>query len=254
MTTIKDILNFFEEFAPVATAMDFDNCGLLVGNKDTGIHKALIALDITNEVVQEAETLDCNLIISHHLVIFHPLKKIGSTSVVYQLAAKGISAVCMHTNLDLSQNFGVNTCLAKAIGLKNVHLCENGECLFMGELSDESPVDIDTFARTVKQNLNCTGLRYTQSCRKITKVAVSSGAGGNNVYAAKAEGADVLVTGEIRHHEILDANSAGLAIVDAGHFRTEDVVIAPLCEKLNKNFSDIEFIKSEIFSDNVKYL
>ena len=123
---IADILNFFEEFAPVATAMDFDNCGLLVGDKNTEVHKVLLALDITADVVAEAESLACDLIISHHPIIFSPLKKLSASSVVYQLSAKGISAVCMHTNLDLSQEFGVNICLARAVGVENPNLSENG--------------------------------------------------------------------------------------------------------------------------------
>ncbi|MEE1060949.1 MAG: Nif3-like dinuclear metal center hexameric protein [Ruminococcus sp.] len=249
---IADILNFFEEFAPVATAMDFDNCGLLVGDKNTKVHKVLLALDITADVVTEAESLGCDLIISHHPIIFSPLKKLSAASVVYQLAAKGISAVCMHTNLDLSQEFGVNICLAKAVGVENPVLSENGECMFIGELASET--DIDAFAQCVKEKLGCAGLRYTHGNGKVKKVAVSSGSGGSNVYAAKAEGADAILIGEIKHHEIIDANSMGLAIIDAGHFRTEDVVIAPLCEKLNNKFEQVEFIKSKVCNDNLRYI
>lgn len=100
MTTIKDILEFFEEFAPVDTAMDFDNCGLLIGSKNKPVSRVLVALDITNEVVDEADRLGAELIISHHPVIFNAIKKLDSSSVPYRLAEKNISAVCMHTNLD----------------------------------------------------------------------------------------------------------------------------------------------------------
>ena len=86
MTTIKDILNFFESFAPAETAMDFDNCGLLVGDKGTPVTKALVTLDITADVVSEAETMGCELIISHHPVIFQPIKRMNTRSVPYLLA------------------------------------------------------------------------------------------------------------------------------------------------------------------------
>ena len=188
MTTIKDILEFFEEFAPVDTAMDFDNCGLLIGSKNKPVSRVLVALDITNEVVDEADRLGAELIISHHPVIFNAIKKLDSSSVPYRLAEKSISAVCMHTNLDLSESFGVNLCLANAVGLKNTRLCKSGECLFMGELD----TDIESFAKTVKTNLNCSGLRYTNVKNEIHKVAVSSGAGGSNVESAFYEGGDVL--------------------------------------------------------------
>ena len=143
MTTIKDILEFFEEFAPVDTAMNFDNCGLLIGSKNKPVNRVLVALDITNEVVDEADRLGAELIISHHPVIFNAIKRLDSSSVPYRLAEKNISAVCMHTNLDLSESFGVNLCLANAVGLKNTRLCKSGECLFMGELD----TDIESFAK-----------------------------------------------------------------------------------------------------------
>ena len=106
MKTINDILNFFEEFAPCATQMSFDNAGLIVGDKYTAVSRVLVALDITEDVVNEAESLGCELIISHHPVIFAPIKRLSPSSVPYLLAQKGISAVCMHTNLDLGEKFG----------------------------------------------------------------------------------------------------------------------------------------------------
>ena len=95
MKTINDILNFFEEFAPCATQMSFDNAGLIVGDKCTAVSRVLVALDITEDVVNEAESLGCELIISHHPVIFAPIKRLSPSSVPYMLAQKGISAVCI---------------------------------------------------------------------------------------------------------------------------------------------------------------
>lgn len=250
MTTIKDILEYFEEFAPVDTAMDFDNCGLLIGDKNKPVSRVLVALDITNEVVDEADRLGAELIISHHPVIFNAIKKLNSNSVPYRLAQKNISAVCMHTNLDVSNTFGVNLCLANAVGLKNTKLCSSGECLFIGELD----TDIESFAKAVKTALDCNGLRYTDVKSEIHKVAVSSGAGGSNIAEAFYEGADVLLTGEIKHHEILLANELGISVVDAGHFKTEDIVINPLCRKLSERFGNIVFTKSAVCNDKIKYI
>ena len=150
MKTINDILNFFEEFAPCATQMSFDNAGLIVGDKYTAVSRVLVALDITEDVVNEAESLGCELIISHHPVIFAPIKRLSPSSVPYLLAQKGISAVCMHTNLDLGEKFGVNICLADALGVRNPVLSELGECMFTGEL--ESETDIHDFAKLAKKN------------------------------------------------------------------------------------------------------
>ena len=252
MRTVNEISEYFETFAPLSSAMDFDNCGLLVGNKKQSVTKVLLTLDITQSVVFEAENLGCELIISHHPVIFSPLKKLDSASVPYLLATKNISALCMHTNLDLGTEFGVNICLAKAIGIKEVQIAPLGECLFCGELSEKT--DIDSLALSIKSALNCNGLRYTNKRREVKKVAVSSGAGGSNVFSAFEMGADVLVTGEIKHHEINLANALGIDISDVGHFKSEDVVILPLKEKLENRFSDIKFIKSQTYSDFISYI
>ncbi|MER2149241.1 MAG: Nif3-like dinuclear metal center hexameric protein [Ruminococcus sp.] len=252
MTAILDILRFFEAFAPVQTAMDFDNVGLLIGDKNRTVTKAVVSLDITAETVEEAAALGCELIISHHPVIFRPLKHLHTRDAAYLLARHDIAAVCMHTNLDLSDDFGVNLCLAAALGLQNVRKSSCGECLFIGELAEKA--DMTDFAAHAKAALHCEGLRYTDKKAHVQTVAVASGAGGSEFFAAAEEGADVLVSGEIKHHEILAANSLGLNMLDAGHFKTEDVVILPLAQKLGQTFEDVQFIKSAVSDDGVKYL
>ncbi len=252
MTKINDIINYFETFAPICSAMDFDNVGLLVGDKNKEISKVLVTLDITKDVVIEAESLGCELIISHHPVIFSPIKKLSCVDVPYLLASKGISALCMHTNLDLSDIFGVNICLAEAIGVKNTVKSEIGECLFIGELENET--NIREFAENVKKSLDCNGLRYTDVRKTVKKVAVSSGSGGSEIFCASQIGADVLVTGEIKHHEINAGNDLKIDIIDAGHFKSEDIVILPLIKRLSDNFPDIIFTKSTTYSDNIKFI
>lgn len=252
MATVKMLLDYFETFAPVDSAMDFDNVGLLAGDKNTAVSKALLSLDITPGVVEEAATKCCQLIISHHPVIFNPLKRLDPRSAPYLLARYGIAAVCMHTNLDLSESFGVNTCLADALKVKNLRKSTKGECLFIGELAEET--EMISFATAAKEALSCAGLRYTDVKPRVKNVAVSSGAGGSEIFAAAAEGADVLVTGEIKHHEINAAEELGVNILDAGHFKTEDIVILPLKNRLEKEFPGVEFIKSEEYRDKVKFL
>ena len=251
MRTIKDIITFVETFAPLDSAMEFDNVGLLVGSESTKVNKTLIALDITDEVIDEAEQIGARLIISHHPVIFDPLKSIDENSAVYKLINKGIAALCLHTNLDLSPTFGVNTCLAEAVEVKNGAFIE-GECLYIGEL--DKAICNREFAENVKSALNCKGLRYTFGDKTVKRVAICSGSGGDMAPLACENGADVLLTGEIKHHEILDANHLGIAVIDAGHFKTEDIVIEPLREKLGDKLGDVEFIRSDNCTDKVEYL
>lgn len=251
MKTIKNILDFTETFAPLETQMEFDNSGLLIGCEDAEINKVIVALDITECVVDEAVKQNAQLIISHHPVIFAPLKKIDGQSVVYKLINNSLNALCLHTNLDLSPEFGVNTCLADAVGVENYMFADN-ECLLIGELKTETTTK--EFAQTVKSALKCNGVRYTNPDKKIKTVAICSGSGGDYAKFAKDYNADVLLTGEIKHHEILTANSLDIAIIDASHYRTEDIVIEPLCKKLSQQFPDVQFIKSTTFSDNLKFI
>lgn len=252
MITVNDILQYLQGFAPVETAMDFDNCGLLIGDKSAPVTNVLLTLDITPDAVEEAQKLGCELIVSHHPVIFRPLKRLNAQSAPYLLAKHGIAAVCMHTNLDLSEEFGVNTCLAAAAGIKNLRRSQLGECLFVGELENE--LTSDEFARRVMTALDCNGLRYTPGKGSVRTAAVSSGSGGSEIFAAAEEGADALITGEIKHHEINAANELGVCVVDAGHFKSEDVVILPLLNKLSARFPEIKFTKSQTYCDKMKYL
>ena len=241
MTTVRDILNFTETFAPLESCADFDNCGVLIGSKDKTVTKVLLALDITKAVVREAKDMGAELIISHHPVIFHPLKSLCEDSVPYLLAQAGITALCLHTNLDIAENYGVNVCLANALGLTNCKLYKE-DFLLIGELSQT--MNVKEFASFTKNVLNADAVLYTESDREIKTVALCSGAGADFLGLAKEKGADVFLTGEARHHEYIEASESDVALVTAGHFATEDVVITPLKNLLCEKFGDVEFLKS----------
>ena len=251
MSKIKDIIAFVESFAPLNSAMEFDNVGLLIGSGNSEVTRVLVALDITDEVISEAVENAAQLIISHHPVIFEPIKNVETDSAVYKLIKNNLSALCLHTNLDLSPVFGVNTCLAEAVGVKSGEFVE-GECLYIGVL-DEA-VSNREFAEKVKSALSCKGLRYTLGEKAVKRIAICSGSGGDLAPLAAQLGADVLLTGEIKHSQIIAANHCGIAVVDAGHFKTEDIVIEPLCEKLGSEFKDVEFIRSVMCTDKVDYI
>lgn len=241
MTTVKDIINYTETFAPLAAAADFDNSGLLVGSKEAQVSRVLLALDITPDVVKEAQMQGAELIISHHPVIFHPVKSLSSNSIPYLLAKAGITALCLHTNLDIAQDCGVNVCLANALELS--------DCTPFAEdfvLTGKLPcaMSVKDFALYVKEHLGAECVAYTHSQRKIETVAMCSGAGGDFYSLAKEKGADVFLTGEARHHEYLEAAAQDIPLVTAGHFHTEDVVIKPLRDKLSAQFTELEFIIS----------
>ncbi len=254
--TAGDIYQFIDDFAPFGSAMGFDNPGLLVGSVSATVETAVLSLDITPAVVHEAVQLGAQLIVSHHPVIFHPLKRLDSESVPYLLAKHGIAAICAHTNLDMALG-GVNSCLAEQLQLQNVRMLAQYEAsglpeALMGETA--RPYTPREFAEFVKAALRCDGLRYTDGCREITRVGLCSGGGAELVYNAAQAGCQAFVTGESKHNILLDAETMGITLVDAGHFYTEDVVILPLLDRLSHRFPGIRFVKSEQMHSPAKYL
>jgi dinuclear metal center YbgI/SA1388 family protein len=256
MSLIGDIYDYIDGFAPFGSAMSFDNAGLLVGNSKAEVKTVILSLDITPAVVCEAVQLDAQLIVSHHPVIFNPLKSISSDSVPYLLAQHGIAAICAHTNLDMAAG-GVNSCLAERLQLRNVRLLKEYEHsglpeALVGETTREyAPRE---FAEFVKLVLHCDGLRYTDGGRAISRVGLCSGGGADLLYAAAEYGCQSFVTGESKHNILLDAENKGMTLVDAGHFYTEDVAILPLLKKLEEQFPAICFIKSKQMHSPAKYL
>lgn len=251
MTKIRDIVEFTEGFAPFDTAASFDNVGLLVGSESTEVKKALLALDITAEVVKEAKAKGAELIISHHPVIFNPLKSMDSKSVPYLLAQNSLSALCLHTNLDVSPFIGVNLCLANALGLENITFYE-GEFVVSGTLIEE--MTAENFAKKAKSALNAQFVTCTIKDKMVKKIFMCSGAGGSEFMKAVELGADAFITGEAHHHNFLESIHEGVPLAVAGHFETEDVVINPLKEKLQKHFPEVEFVKSETLTSPLYFV
>lgn len=247
---ITDIYDFIDSFAPFDTAMDFDNVGLLVEGESEAVTKVLLALDITGDVAEEAKAIGAQLIISHHPVIFNPLKALKRDSVPYALAKSGIGALCVHTNLDICE-FGTNTAMFKAIGLLDREpLGIDGGLI--GTL--EEPLSSKELAQHVKNVFGCDSVRYTENGRKITRVALVAGAGGEGIFAAKAMGAEAFVTGEIKHHEIIFAHENDMCIIDTGHRKCEEAVLPALLKLLEERFADVSFKLSQSYTDGISYI
>lgn len=235
---LNDIVEYARVLAPFETAEEWDNVGLLVGSENTEINRVLLALDITPAVINEAHELDAELIISHHPVIFQPLRALSTDSAEYLLAKYGIAALCLHTNLDRAES-GVNSALGEALGLQNAVLYPE-HFLIVGETDREYTAA--EYAAVIKEKLNAPSVRFTDGT--VHKVAVSSGGGGEGVELCSAYGCNAFVTGELKHHQYLYAVDHGISAFDAGHFSTEDVVIRPLCNILSENFNDAVFMIS----------
>ena len=235
---VKDILSFLSCRFPLETACDFDNVGLLVGNGESEVKNVLICLDCTAETVIEAEGKGCNLIVTHHPVIFEGVKNILADSVPYTCVEKGISVISMHTNLDIAKG-GVSETLCKVLGLSDIvpFEAEDGFVLWQGKADN---ITAPCFAGLIKEKLGGVA-RYTDNKKPISRVLVCSGSGGEFVFCAAYNGFDAFVSAEIKHHQLLAANDLSLCAFDAGHFNSEDIIVEPLKELLQKEFADTVF-------------
>ncbi len=348
MVFTVDILNKINQLAPFSLTMDFDNTGLLVGDPHTPVTKALLCLDCTMESINQAKAVGAQLIVTHHPVIFHPLKKVTAGSVVYRLIRENIGVISAHTNLDIAAG-GVNDCLAQRLSLQNVcglspvsaaPFCKvvtfvptaygeqvykamadagagavgayagcayfaqgvgaflplAGSSPFIGEQGKTEQVEevkiemvcpgkkvdqvvaaiqaahpyetpaYDVFedsALTQREFLGRVGdlpqplspeelalllkkalggmVKFVAGSSPIQRVAVCGGSGASELKAAAAQGAQALVTGDVKHDVFVQAQLLGLTLLDAGHFHTEDIVLEPLCQSLGEAFPQVEF-------------
>ena len=247
MTNCREIYDYINSYAPVNTQEGFDNAGFLFGDKGREVKTALLALDATSGVIAEAADKGAQLIITHHPLIFHPLKNVLADNPVGRkiiaLSKNDICVISMHTNLDKAAG-GVNDILIKTLGADKIEVAGES-CPFMRVGYLEKEENLQDFLRRVKSNLKSNGLRYHDAGRPVRKIACLGGAGGGYLYDAFSLGCDTYVTSDIKYDTFLDAAELGINLIDADHFCTENPVIFDLKNRLDKVFPDVSFIISE---------
>ena len=259
MATVNDILVFVESLAPMYMKMDWDNCGLLCGRKDRPVKKILVALDPFRSVIEEAIDIGADLIVTHHPLIFaEEVKAVNEDTetgrCLLMLMEHGIAAINAHTNLDQAPG-GINDVLAQTLGLSNIEVVSpvgtdaSGNpwgLLRAGEV-DEQP--LSAFLAVVKEKLRCDGLRYCDGGKPVRKVAVGGGSCGGAFAEAAAHGCDTLVTADVKYNQFRSAFEAGINLIDAGHFHTENPTMPVLAEKIRSAFPEVEVVFSEKHTD-----
>lgn len=263
MTTVNDILNFVESIAPPYMKMSWDNCGLLCGRKGTPVKKILVALDSFRSVIEEAIEIGADLIVTHHPLIFgEEVKAVNEDTetgrCLLMLMENGIAAINAHTNLDQAPG-GINDVLARTLGLSEVEVLSPDGTDTMGRpygllragLVEEQP--LSNFLAAVKKNLRCDGLRYCDGGKPVRKVAVGGGSCGGAFAEAAAHGCDTLVTADVKYNQFRSAYEAGINLIDAGHFHTENPTMPVLAEKLRAAFPEVEVIFSEKHRDCMNF-
>ena len=263
MLTVRDVLKKLFELAPFELKEDWDNVGLLCGSAEQPVHKILVALDATLTVLREAKARGCDLVVTHHPILFGEIRAVndGTATGKELLFAiqNGIACVNLHTNLDCVAG-GVGDCLARAIGLENAKpIAPRGTdgqgrpygYVYGAEIPETALAD---FAGKVKQALGCSGLRYCDGGKPVRRVAVGGGACGDEIPEVLAQGYDTFVTADLKYHTFLDAAETGLNLIDAGHFQTENLICPKLYEYLQKSFPELTVLLSETHRDPICFV
>lgn len=239
--TVKKIYDFIDSVAPFEKQCEWDNSGFLVGSPDLEVSKVGVVLDITTDAVKYAAANGIELIISHHPVIFKPVTTFTDKDISYMLARNGISAICAHTSLDCA-NGGVNDVLSETLGFRNpVPLTDEGEASMVRKVVIEE-TEANELAILIADRLS-TGVQVADCGNRIDTVALCGGGGGCFLEEVAKSGCDAYITGEAKHHEFLAAHELGITLFAAGHFETENPVVAALAEKIADAFDcEVEII------------
>lgn len=228
MIKVRDIAEAIEEFAPKNLQEDYDNAGLQVGDPDMTVSAVLLCLDVTEEILEEALNRSCNMIVSHHPLLFKGLKEItGATAterIVIKAIRNGVAIYAAHTNLDSAWD-GVSHEIAHSLGLTDLSVLDpmagDVRC-GIGVLGETRPTPTLEFLRRVKETFSVKALRYSAESTKlvIKKVAVCGGSGAFLIKKAIERGADVIITGDVKYHDFTNFG-LDILIADIGHYESE---------------------------------
>ena len=258
MITVKDVYNQLNELADVKLAEKWDNVGLMLGDNKSNVNKVLVCLDVTTKVVKEAIDNNIDLIVSHHPLIFKPLKSLNFTddfksNIIRDLIKNDISVISFHTNLD-SAKLGLNDHLAKLLELDDIkvlfehNLDKEAGLGRIGKLS--SSLSTEDFIVYIKEKLSLESVSAViGNDKEISTVALLGGSGADFLYSLPE--VDVYLTGDVGYHAALDAIEMKKNIIDIGHF-TESLVKDLLKDYISKQ--GIEVIKSNVEKSPFKIL
>ena len=265
---VNDALNFLSDFAPIELAEDWDNVGLLIGQRDDPVSSIMTCLTLTPDVAEEAVSNEASLVVTHHPILFRAVKKLTDDTaegrMLLSLIRAGVAVYSPHTSYDSAYE-GINRQLADSLHLSNVRPLRlmdepeqtaeasepagSGRC---GDLPEQS--SLADFVDKVKQAL---GIGHTwfvgDSSAPIRRVGIACGAAAEFMSDAARENCDVLLTGEARFHACLEARTRGIALVLPGHYPTERPAMENLAGRLRQQFPDIRVWASQTETDPVNW-
>ena len=257
---IRDIVAPIEEFAPLSLQESYDNAGLIVGRLDDELRGGvLLAVDVTEAVIEEAIEKGCGLIITHHPIIFHPLKRLNSASVVercVEMAIRNnIALYACHTNLDSTPN-GMSWRVGEMLGLSDMEVLQptvDGAGFgVVGTLGEG--VSEEAFLQLVKQVFGVKALRHSALLgREVKRVAICTGAGASLMSEARVSGCDIYLTADLKYNDFMTPDGA-FTVADIGHFESEYCAIEILFDILSKKICTFALLKSAATRNPIHYL
>lgn len=278
--TVNDVLNFLSEYAPPELAEDWDNTGLLIGQRDDSVSSIMTCLTLTPDVAEEAVSKGASLVVTHHPILFQAVQRLTDETsegrMLLSLIRAGVAVYSPHTSYDSAYE-GINRQLAESLNLTDVRplrvvdvgadsespaepletaeSVEAAEPVGSGRFGDlPDAVSLAGFVEQVKQAL---GIDHTwfvgDSSATIRRVGIACGAAAEFMGDAAREGCDVLLTGEARFHACLEARTRGIALVLPGHYPTERPAMENLAELLTLQFSDLDVWASDVEADPVQW-
>ena len=263
MTTIAEVNQFLETFAPQRLAEEWDNVGLLVGDATRSVSKIMTCLTVTPDSVCEAVEEDVDLIVSHHPLPFRPLKRLTTDSVAGQmlldLIRANVAVYSPHTSFDSARS-GINQVLADRIGLLDVRPISpfegDPDGLGSGRVGKlPEAVTLDEFASNVKEQFELIGVHVVgKPDQPVQQVGLACGSGGTFLEPARRIGCDTLLTGETNFHTCLEADAQGIGMVLVGHFASERFALDILAQVIKTKFSELQIWASRKESDPVRWL
>lgn len=259
---IEEITRIIERFAPLRYQESYDNAGLIVGRPQDEVHRALLAVDVTEEVMDEAEREGCDMIITHHPIVFHPLKRFNSATYVERCVERAIrrriALYACHTNLDSTPG-GMSWQVGRMLGVENMQVLQPTDPAdsrvgfgIVGELPVE--MEAGAFLQCIRERLSAPVIRHSDLVRpEVRRVAVCTGAGGSLIGDAARSGVDIYVTADLKYNDFISP-VGNLIVADVGHFESEYCAIDLLFDILSKNLITFAVRKSESSRNPVNYL
>ena len=244
MPKVQEVINLIEEFAPLETAAKWDNSGWQINLGNENFSKIMTTLTITEDVIKQAEENGCDLIISHHPLIFEPLTTI-EPGIIVDVIKKGIQIYSAHTNLDLAKGGTTDTLSEK---------CGFGICPELFEFVNgkqlEQEFDLEVLKEDIKKrlDLDCLKIINLSEKTKIKSIAFCAGAGGSEIPRVNDFDVDLYITGEVKFHEAFEAKDT--VVFEVGHYDSEKYIGEIFKKILGNNFEIIEANEKRPYSFN----